>query len=920
MNINSVHIKNIIKANNDNSLAIFVGSGISKTSETKSLILPNWNDLIVDFKKELSIDGETDFLKIAQLYFLEFGEYSYYKKIKSYFPDYISPSDVHKLIFEIKPHIVITTNWDNILERSIEDNAFIYDVISSDNDLVKSSLQNKLVKMHGDFKNHNLVFKEDDYINYKFNFPLIENYIKSIISTHTILFLGYSYNDIDLKHIVKWIQNYSKVRHPMYLATTKKNKSQEKYLENFGITSLILNEGTKDNLEVAEYSKLHLDLLLRIKTFDENSIISSDEETIDFVYNKLILLNDLNSILIQQLQNSLSNCSFIYDDYSNPILKFEFKFLTGDINKSIRSIYRKFVDILVRIDEKNYQITEKIVKIFQILARANIKGIVLSDDELKNNGYSYLPFSEYIHDNEDVLSLDLNFSNLSSSQKSIYDLLDSAFSKYKLELFEESYDLIEEMIVLCLKQKNFTLLFIGMFNKNILLLRLKYNSDSITRAKFSQIEKYNLKEKFNSLPRDLQLALEPLYEFLNYNYLNRLSYSVTDDVRKKKDSKKTIESGGFVFNSDVNELNAKHKNLNSFVLNNKIFIEDDSLYKFINKSYIEIALIRQVLKEKTSLNKVELYSCICHFKNKELRELLEEFYQFDSQNKGNFELIEEQKDWLLNVIFKNLTQEFLKAKVFSKFEDYIENTLFILSICKLSSKEINSILISIDYILSRKNNSIGMLDSINSFFGIQFNLYEPKMDGDKLIELIEKLINKIVYRDFNGHEFTVISRNRIRNLYGYARESKIVYKNLTLINKLILEMNDLDICDRLNLSESLLLSIYEISDKKIKEIIKAFMLNLNIENEKIEVEERIIFKLTLATNNFKKFEQKDIVELNDFFEQYEDGKRFSSLIYTIDDQINYLIKHKKYLSLTTISTKIKKSIELHEKSKSFSYF
>ena len=246
MNFKTQHLKNIIDANNDNRLAIFVGAGVSKNSETKGLKLPTWNDLIDDLKKDLELTDETDFLKIAQLYYLEFKEHSYLKKLKDYFPDNIRPSLIHKQIFELNPQIIITTNWDTILEKAIEDNAYIYDVIRCDEDLVKSTLQKKVVKMHGDFKNHNIVFKEDDYLNYQYNFPLIENYIKSILSTHTVLFLGYSYNDINLKQIMKWLQNYSKVQPPRYLTVFNENSTQNKYLENHGINIFLLDEPKKE--------------------------------------------------------------------------------------------------------------------------------------------------------------------------------------------------------------------------------------------------------------------------------------------------------------------------------------------------------------------------------------------------------------------------------------------------------------------------------------------------------------------------------------------------------------------------------------------------------------------------------------------------------------------------------------------------
>lgn len=217
MIINDKHLENIIQASDEDSLAIFVGAGVSKSSESENIKLPSWSDLIDELKLDLGIDYEIDYLKVAQLYYLEFGSHLYFKKIKKYFPDNVTPSKLHDLIFNINPHCVITTNWDCLLDTAVIENAYIYDIVCSDKDLMKSSLDKKLIKMHGDFKNHNIVFKEDDYINYDVNFPLVSNYIKSVLSTHTVIFIGYSYNDIDIKQVIKWAQNHSAVRPPMYL-------------------------------------------------------------------------------------------------------------------------------------------------------------------------------------------------------------------------------------------------------------------------------------------------------------------------------------------------------------------------------------------------------------------------------------------------------------------------------------------------------------------------------------------------------------------------------------------------------------------------------------------------------------------------------------------------------------------------------
>jgi hypothetical protein len=64
-------------------------------------------------------DKENDYLKIAQLYYQESREYSYYEIIKLHFNNMPTPSKIHQLLLEISPQY-ITTNWDTFHERAIE--------------------------------------------------------------------------------------------------------------------------------------------------------------------------------------------------------------------------------------------------------------------------------------------------------------------------------------------------------------------------------------------------------------------------------------------------------------------------------------------------------------------------------------------------------------------------------------------------------------------------------------------------------------------------------------------------------------------------------------------------------------------------------------------------------------------------------
>lgn len=80
MDLLNKHIASILRAKDEESLAIFVGAGVSKSSETKTIKMPSWGDLIDALISDLNIKDESDYLKIAQLYYLTFGEHLYYKR------------------------------------------------------------------------------------------------------------------------------------------------------------------------------------------------------------------------------------------------------------------------------------------------------------------------------------------------------------------------------------------------------------------------------------------------------------------------------------------------------------------------------------------------------------------------------------------------------------------------------------------------------------------------------------------------------------------------------------------------------------------------------------------------------------------------------------------------------------------------
>jgi hypothetical protein len=299
---------------------------------------------------------------------------------------------------------------------------------------------------------------------------------------------------------------------------------------------------------------------------------------------------------------------------------------------------------------------------------------------------------------------------------------------------------------------------------------------------------------------------------------------------------------------------------------------------------------------------------------------LVDFYKYNSQLKGKFEISDANKDWLISTVLVSVVKEYISSKnAFNKFEQYLENIIFLLSLSKLSKEEIDKIISSFNTIIDNAKNTIGIYQSINLFLGNQYNLFNTSISEESLLNLIKAIISKFVYKQYNGHEFHVITRNEISNLYGYARESKAIFKDNSLIDKLIASSKELAIVEQLNISESLLLSIYDIATATIQTKIKDYILSIKSIEAK-EVHDYFIFELVLIIRDFKKLDKKFVAKLATYFDKYKDSRTFSSVWFTLDSQIDYLIKEKNLVLLDPISKTIKVLIDNYEKSKRVSIF
>lgn len=179
------NLLNIQRASRENRLVIFVGAGVSMNSS-----VPSWNQLINRMKAELpnEFSEETEALKIAQIYKDSRGHKEYMDKVKDILLyNKAVPNPLHKSILALNPCHIITTNYDDLIEQELSKEFLQYHIIREDKDIPQMTNSNTLVKMHGDYVTDNIVLTEDDYYNYKENFPLTRAFVQSLFASKLVV-------------------------------------------------------------------------------------------------------------------------------------------------------------------------------------------------------------------------------------------------------------------------------------------------------------------------------------------------------------------------------------------------------------------------------------------------------------------------------------------------------------------------------------------------------------------------------------------------------------------------------------------------------------------------------------------------------------------------------------------------------------
>lgn len=246
-NLTISYIKEIQEASHQKRLVAFVGAGASCDAG-----VPLWNDLVSKMAEVLpqEIQLKYDNLQLAQLIRETSDEKAYYASVRKHLSQNVtSPNAIHDAILDLDPNCVITTNYDTLLEEAALRKNQQFWVVSKDSDLPQNHGERLLVKMHGDLDNENIVLTENDYYDYSRNFPLIRSFVVSQFASKVVVFIGFSFSDINLRYILREVQSElgSKMQKAFLLtqetpSPVEMNNFKEKGVNVLSITPAVAQE------------------------------------------------------------------------------------------------------------------------------------------------------------------------------------------------------------------------------------------------------------------------------------------------------------------------------------------------------------------------------------------------------------------------------------------------------------------------------------------------------------------------------------------------------------------------------------------------------------------------------------------------------------------------------------------------------
>ena len=811
--------KIITEARNDGQLVIFIGAGASICSG-----MPAWPQAIKEIASHLGIsDEKLDFLRIPQYYFNARGKKEYTQLMRKIFHhgDFLLKHEIHDRIIEFNTNTIITTNYDNLIEKAAEDNSEVIFVVSKDTDLPYRKGGKELIKIHGDFENDNFVLKEDDYLSYSRNFRLIENYVKSIIGTKIVLFIGYSFNDPDIKQIFSWAKDILDgdfQRAYLIEAGKEYDANEADYYKNFGINVLYASLQLNNDFKKNDLTQNLLNMLKWLLNGDKLA-------KLDELYDNLKSFRSMNFVSNRYVQNAFINANYILKDDKLTVLnpKIAFNESSEIIKNFAYEQYGRISSLESNEGENKNELKKKehlhnFIKDFNPKKNHMEKTKILLDI-LKKSEVHYIEFcipkndknTSWYYDSIELENynipdwveavntfdyyalkdiVDTNNSRLSETQPQLYT--EQGYLYYILKEYLAAYNCFKMAASIYYRHRKYINYFIAEFNRYFVGKFIIDNgifsgvSDKDINIVKEEINAINLERTFRSLPNlgDNNKVLKDIYTFNIAYTLFQDAYLASEKVKEQANSNYILFSGTAAFSSMRKSMTDYH---NYIILNQLAvdkYIENINIFKIYFQSILgsvmtsDMGLSNPIRSNRTGnihadkLNNFDLMIALKYEEIKDLQKLLQ-------NTSTNLPLEEDGIKYMLNVISKYRIRP---VKSSSLIDDVFWKAVLLLGHCDLNKDLVDKTLDKINECIINPNDYRQYGNIVIRFLN---NAEGQCLITKENIKHIESLLKKVLQYLCDNKTETLILVNFVLQIVWLCKKYGHTYDDENTISKLI---------------------------------------------------------------------------------------------------------------------------------------
>ena len=187
----------------NNRVVPIVGAGFSKNAiAPEGVSILDWEGLGKKVAKYIPDYAYTNVIDALSLFETQFSRTKLVELLaRELYVNNHKPGKTHRTFCDLYFDTICTTNFDFLIEQTLNEKRIPFSMVISEERLPISTCEKtKLIKLHGDF-NHpeKMVITEYDYDTYIDRNKILSTYISNLFITRTLLFVGYSFDDSDIR-------------------------------------------------------------------------------------------------------------------------------------------------------------------------------------------------------------------------------------------------------------------------------------------------------------------------------------------------------------------------------------------------------------------------------------------------------------------------------------------------------------------------------------------------------------------------------------------------------------------------------------------------------------------------------------------------------------------------------------------------